>query len=107
MSELERSFQYFWRVLDGPELEQEYRFHPERKWRFDFAAPAVQVAIECEGGIHSGGRHVRGKGFNDDATKYNTATAMGWRLFRVTGDMLNEDPHGCLVPIITMIEEST
>jgi very-short-patch-repair endonuclease len=63
-------------------FEREYRFHPIRKWRFDFADPEMKIAVECEGGVYSGGRHTRGKGFENDCEKYNAATVMGWRVLR-------------------------
>ena len=31
--------------------EVEYKFHPKRKWSFDFANPILQIAIEQEGGV--------------------------------------------------------
>ena len=63
-------------------FEREYRFHPERKWRFDFANPHMKVAVEIEGGAFSGGRHTRGAGFVADCEKYNQATVLGWRVLR-------------------------
>jgi hypothetical protein len=36
-SRLERKFVLYWQSLGGPTLEGEYRFHPTRKWRADFA----------------------------------------------------------------------
>lgn len=63
---------------------KEYKFHPERRWRFDFAIPQYKIAIEVEGGIWTRGRHTRPKGFLSDMEKYNMATLMGWRVFRTT-----------------------
>jgi hypothetical protein len=69
----------------------EYPFAKEqgRKWRFDFAwpdlpPPAGPLALECEGGVWSKGRHTRGKGFLNDMAKYNHAVLAGWRLLRCT-----------------------
>jgi hypothetical protein len=62
----------------------EYRFHPVRRWRFDYAWPSKFVALEVEGGIYVQGRHTRGAGFKNDMEKYNEAAAMGWRLLRFT-----------------------
>ena len=66
-----------------PELE--YRFHPTRRWRFDFCLHDEKLAIEVEGGTWSGGRHTRGSGFEADAEKYAEALMLGWRVLRVTG----------------------
>jgi hypothetical protein len=63
---------------------REHRFHPVRKWRFDYAWPEHLVALEQEGGVFQGGRHTSGAGFLKDAEKYNTATMMGWRIIRGT-----------------------
>ena len=72
----------------GVEPVKEYQFHPERKWRFDYAFVEAKIALEVEGGVHTGGRHVRPKGFLNDMEKYNAAATMGWRLLRTTPDML-------------------
>lgn len=70
------------------ECIKEYKFHPTRKWRFDYAIPEHKIALEVEGGVWTGGRHTSPKGFLGDMEKYNTATIMGWRLLRTTPDRL-------------------
>lgn len=67
-----------------PLPDAEYRFHPTRRWRFDYAFPAQKVALEVEGGVWTRGRHTRGAGFLKDAEKYNAAAVLGWRIIRVT-----------------------
>lgn len=67
-----------------PVPEREFRFHPDRKFRFDYAFPAHKLAIEQDGGIYSGGRHVRGKGYENDMEKMNLAVLAGWRVLRYT-----------------------
>jgi len=67
----------------GLHVESEYRFHPIRKWRFDYAIVSQKIAIEVEGGCWVQGRHTRGKGFINDIEKYNVATSLGWKIFRV------------------------
>ena len=63
----------------------EFRFHPERKWRFDCAWPFLwKIAIEVEGGVFTQGRHTRGKGAVGDMEKYNAAALDGWRILRYT-----------------------
>lgn len=42
------------------------------------------------------------RGFAKDCEKYNTATSMGWQVFRVTADMLREDPQH----FISMVAQS-
>jgi very-short-patch-repair endonuclease len=63
--------------------EREWTFHPKRKWRFDFAWPALKLALEVEGR-----RHLTYAGFIEDCGKYNTATMMGWRVLRYTPAMV-------------------
>ena len=62
----------------------EHRFHPVRKWRFDFAFPSQMVAFEFEGGVFTQGRHSRGVGLSADCDKYNEAQRMGWKVYRFT-----------------------
>ena len=68
---------------------REYCFHPSRRWRFDWAWLDYRVALEWEGGTWSGGRHVRGKGYEEDCRKYSEAAILGWRVLRVTTAMLD------------------
>lgn len=65
-------------------LAQEYAFHPERKWRMDFAWPENKIAIEVEGGVWTQGRHTRPQGFINDTHKYNQAAILGWTVLRFT-----------------------
>lgn len=65
-----------------PEAVREHRFHPERRWRFDFAWPEQKLAVEIDGAVYAAGRHTRGSGFRRDAEKLNTAVLLGWRLLR-------------------------
>lgn len=67
--------------------EKEVKFHPTRKWRFDFALPQ-NLAVEVEGATWSGGRHTRGSGFEKDTEKYANALVLGWRVLRVTGNQV-------------------
>ena len=66
----------------------EHRFHPPRMWRFDYAIPALLIAIEYHGGIFAGGRHTRGVGFQGDREKMNQAAIDGWIVLEVTEEMV-------------------
>lgn len=83
-SELEETFALHLRAMKVGGFEREFKFHDKRKWRFDFAWPEKKIAVECEGGVYSKGRHTRGKGFEQDCEKYNAATADGWKVYRFT-----------------------
>lgn len=72
----------------GIKAEREYRFHPVRKWRFDFAIPDRLIGIEIEGGTWVAGRHNRGSGFEADCVKYSEAAVLGWRIIRATTDQV-------------------
>ena len=67
-----------------PDPATELLFHPKRKWRFDYAWEEQKLALEVHGGIHSGGRHTRGRGFVEDRAKMNEATLVGWTVLEVT-----------------------
>ncbi len=95
MSHLEDQFDLMLRALSPmtPTPEKEYRFYARRKWRFDRAWPGKMVAVEIEGGVYSGGRHTRGKGFEDDCEKYNMAASLGWCVIRITAGMMDRQPQ--------------
>jgi len=67
-----------------PDHVKEFRFHPVRRWRFDYAWPDLKVALEIHGGVFTNGRHTRGKGFTEDKVKMNTAQLLGWLVIEAT-----------------------
>lgn len=71
---------------------REYKFHPNRRWLFDFAWPEMKVAVEIHGGIWSGGRggHTSGKGRLRDMEKMNEATMLGWLVLEVASNHLRD-----------------
>jgi hypothetical protein len=69
----------FWRSEGVPLPLEEFRFFPERRWRFDFAWPAQRVYLEVQGGVWIGGRHTRGAALLKEWEKLNTAAELGWR----------------------------
>ena len=71
-----------------PLPEVEYKFHPVRRWRFDFCWPQFDLAAEVEGATWAQGRHTRGSGFAADCEKYNEAVLMGYRVLRFTAEMI-------------------
>lgn len=89
--------------ITGYRPVREYRFHPIRRWRIDFAIPEIKIAIEVEGGrfkkttyidkngrtrVHTGGRHNTSTGFKNDMEKYNQLSINGWLLIRTTPEAL-------------------
>lgn len=88
MSDLEAALVGQLRYVDGPPYVREFRFHPVRKWRFDLCWPALKLAVEVEGGSWVNGAHTRGKHFEADCEKYNEAAILGWRILRLTTDMV-------------------
>ena len=92
-----RVFLDAWRRIcpDLPLPVREFRFS-ERRFRFDFAFPDRKVAVEVDGGGWLYGRHHRPKGYERDLEKCNLAQFLGWRVFRFTPQMLEDDPDGCV-----------
>src|SRR3546814_3330096 len=82
---LEAKFQMDVKAMKLPAPKAEHVFHPDRRWRFDFAWIDRKLAVEIEGGVLSRGRHVRPKGFQNDCEKYNAAANLGWTVLRFTG----------------------
>jgi very-short-patch-repair endonuclease len=86
--ELSMATQIRWTGLVTPVCE--YRFDDRRRWRFDFAWPDRQIALEVEGGTWTAGRHTRGRGYEADLEKYNEAALAGWTVVRVTTGMVED-----------------
>ena len=100
-SDLEAAFLQAWRAFapDAPEPREQYRFAAEhvgmgpglrkrlaaaglQDWRFDFAWPDLELAVEIHGGVWINGRHNRGAGFESDMQKMNTAMLTGWTVLQ-------------------------
>ena len=67
----------------------EYKFHPVRRWKFDFALPSIKLAVEYDGhgGFTKAGgvsRHGSIIGMTGDCEKYNQARIHGWTVLRFT-----------------------
>jgi very-short-patch-repair endonuclease len=78
------------RMAGLPDPVEEYRFAPPRRWRFDLAWPERMLAVEVEGGVWVGGRHTRPAGYEKDCEKYSEAAVLGWRVIRVTTQMVKD-----------------
>lgn len=99
VSSREHQFARLWEALNPQfakyhPFQTEHRFHAERQWRFDFAWPAVMVAVEIEGGTwgRRRGRHTTGSGHQADCEKYNAAAIDGWCVLRFTSKDLQSRP---------------
>ena len=73
-----------WANEKSVKLCQEHKFDDVRKWRFDWAFPALKIAVEYEGIFCKKSRHTSIKGYQGDIAKYNKATLLGWRVIRFT-----------------------
>lgn len=81
----------------------EHKFHPNRRWRFDWACPDLRLAVEIEGvtrGPHGVGRHQRAEGYEGDCEKYNAAIEVGWVVLRYTQRQVERDPVGTIEQVL-------
>lgn len=66
----------------------EHRFHPVRRWRFDYAIPQIKLAVEYHGHAGFVGKGASGhstiKGLTNDCEKMNSAIAAGWKVLAFT-----------------------
>ena len=82
--ELNDAFTLLCRKELGERCEKEWKFHPVRKWRFDYSIPKYKIAIEIDGGVWTYGRHNRSAGYLADMEKFNAAAALGWVVLKFT-----------------------
>jgi len=75
----------YWANKHQLQIESEYKFLVDRRFRFDWCLPGIKVAIEYEGIFNKGNNgHTGITGFLDDVEKYNEATVLGYRILRCT-----------------------
>ena len=68
----------------------EHKFHPKRRWRFDYAWVDLKIALEIHGGTYTHGRHVQGTGFANDREKMNEAQLLGWIVIEAASDNVHK-----------------
>lgn len=80
-------------------VKAEHRFHPIRRWRFDWVwldaeGEPVGIAIEYDGiffGNRSGvGGHSSAKGVMSDHEKNNEAIIRNWKMFKCNASSVND-----------------
>jgi len=84
------------RAMKIPHKTQ-YRFHEKRMWRFDFAFPEIQLAVEVQGvtniQFHKGkpfiGGHQSPQGMKNDLEKFDEAMRLGWRVYQCEQQMVS------------------
>lgn len=81
-SELEEQFFHEW-VRSYPQLPPsiQYRFHPKRKFRFDFAWPDNKLAVEING---FGEGHFTILSITKDYDRHIEATLLDWKVVYLT-----------------------
>lgn len=96
MSKAEELLEFHLKALKIDHV-REFRFHPARRWRFDFAIPEIMLAVEVEGITSYGknkngsmrlGRHQTAKGIEADLEKYDEAMRLGWNIYRCSQSMV-------------------
>lgn len=91
-SDLEAAFAGLLRTFgkDLPKPHREYKFHPERGWRLDFAWPDHLVGVEINGGTRGGASgHNTHAGLTRDYEKTGAAQLLGWIVLTFTGEQVN------------------
>lgn len=91
-------------------LVKEHRFHPERRWRFDFAflradgSPAY-IAVEFDGIMYRTVGHNSLAGILRDSEKINHAQALGWAVYRANAKNVKDGTFFALIDNV-LIEEA-
>ncbi len=105
----------------------EYQFHPDRKWKIDWAVLPIKLAVELNGGVFSrpvrcnhcglpvtrtlangsiipvreGGRHNSAGGYMKDLEKINALCLAGWRVLQFTSDAITSG--GAVSQVATLL----
>jgi very-short-patch-repair endonuclease len=73
-----------------PRPVTEFKFHPSRRWRFDYCWPDRSFAVEVDGAVFVQGRHTRGVGVERDNEKFAEALIAGWKVLRVSTNQVKD-----------------
>ncbi len=83
MSDYENQLALQLKLTGHADVVTELRFADGRRFRFDVALPAHQLAVEIDGGCFNGGRHVSAAGIRSEHEKSYLAALYGWRVIHV------------------------
>jgi hypothetical protein len=81
------AFDEFCKAHGLPPAAPEYRFHPKQRWRLDFVFEGW-LAVEVQGGLLTGCRHVRGAALLREYENINAATLAGFGVLFFTPDQV-------------------
>ncbi len=79
---------------------QEFKFHPTRRWKADFACPTLKILIEKDGGVFTKGAHGSVSGILRDMEKYTEAAKLGYAVLRYLPGRIGE----CIGDVETLIK---
>jgi very-short-patch-repair endonuclease len=81
-----RSERLLWERLSGSQLGVAFRRQLviEHRYIVDFAAPAVRLVVEVDGGYHHGRARA-------DARRDRVLAGLGWRVVRVAAGLVEHD----------------
>jgi very-short-patch-repair endonuclease len=100
MTKLELEFAALWEHL-YPDIDLISQY-PIKRYRIDFCHPVAKIAVECQGGTWvTGMGHSSGKGIKRDCEKFCYLASLGYLIFPLTCDMIDEK---YLVMIASSIE---
>lgn len=68
-----------------------------RAWRFDYLFAEADLALEIQGGLFNGGRHVRGAALLKEYQKINAAVILGYAVLFTTWQEIED---GSIFPTI-------
>lgn len=91
MSNAEDALAWQIKAAGLPEPARQHQYAPPRKFRADFAwllPPPMSLLVEVQGGVYQRRAHGSITGVLKDIERLNIATLYGWRLLRVTPQMV-------------------
>jgi len=94
MGKVKLNLSDFWKLFNIPQPEEEVKFLPDRRFRFDFCWRKYMTAVEVNGGVWIQGRHNRGIGYQKDLEKLNLAQFYGWKVFQFTPQQFKDGTAG-------------
>lgn len=103
-SKAEQAFIQYWTQQQFQELfpfVEEYRYHPVRRWRLDFANLEYKLGIEVQGsGWGHGGS---AKSLASDIEKQQQLALLGWTLIPVAASAVTKNVEIALDPIVQWV----